>query len=88
MTKYISKGEWFDKGTEAKLLFQYIWRRGTNNGKDEGTDDVGLFEGIKDGKLDEEGCGFDEFDIIDIIEDHDDGHPNSYYNNKSRKEFN
>ena len=50
--KYISKGEWFDKGTEAKLISKY--RSGW-----------GLFEGIRDGKEDEEICTFDEFDMVE-----------------------
>lgn len=66
MKKFISNGEWFDKGTEAKLLFQYIWEYGTSpDGRFEGPDAVGLFEGIRNGRPDEEGCGFDEFDIIE-----------------------
>jgi len=66
MKKFISKGEWFDKGTEAKLICQYLWKYGTNGGKDESDVDVGIFEGIKDGKLDEEDCHFNEFDIMEI----------------------
>lgn len=52
--KYISRGDWFDKGTEAKLLIDLRPKM-----------DVGVFEGIKDGKEDEETCPFDEFDIIE-----------------------
>ena len=67
MKKFISKGEWFDKGTEAKLICQYGWKYGTSpDGKWEGECEVGIFEGIKNGELDEEGCTFDEFDIIEI----------------------
>ncbi len=56
MTKYISKGEWFEKGTEAELLFFT---------HDDHT--VGLFRGIKDGhdRPDEEQCLLDEFEIIE-----------------------
>jgi hypothetical protein len=50
--KYISKGEWFEKGTEAKLLVPI-------------EDDAGLFRGIKDGSIDEEQCMLDEFEIIE-----------------------
>ncbi len=50
--KYISKGEWFDKGTEAELLVPI-------------DDDAGLFRGIKDGRIDEEQCMLDEFEIIE-----------------------
>lgn len=68
MKKYISDGTWFKKGTEAKLLFDDM----------EGCV-VGLFEGIRIAQnecelkrhalgeeyLDEEMCGFDEFEIIE-----------------------
>lgn len=62
MVKYISRGEWFDKGTVAKLIVQYLFKDGPNKNS---SVDVGIFEGIRNGKLDEEGCHFDEFDIID-----------------------
>jgi hypothetical protein len=52
--RYISDGTWFDMGTEAKLLDDY--RPDLN---------AGLFLGIKDGKPDEEICGFDEFEAIE-----------------------
>jgi hypothetical protein len=66
MIKYISKGEWFDKGTEAKLLCQYIFKYGTSpDGKWEGPESAGIFEGIRSGEPDEEGCGFDEFNIVE-----------------------
>jgi hypothetical protein len=62
--KYISrKDEWFDEGTEVKLIDDYrdndamFYNRGLNSG---------LFEGLKDGKLDQEVCCFDEFDIIEV----------------------
>jgi hypothetical protein len=48
--RYISTGEWYDAGTEAYLLDDY---------RPQG--DCGLFIGIKDGKVDEEVCAFDEF---------------------------
>ena len=54
MKKYISKpDQWFDAGTEAKLIAPC-------------TETWGIFEGIRNGKIDEEDCGFDEFDIIDV----------------------
>jgi len=62
MKRFISKGEWFDEGTEAKLIVQYLFKDGPNKNS---TEDCGIFEGIRNGKLDEEGCGFDEFDIIE-----------------------
>ena len=54
--KYISKGEWFDKGTEAELLIDF----GLN-----WNPTCGLFSGIKDGHEDEETCTFDEFEVIE-----------------------
>ena len=50
--KYISKGEWFDKGTEVKPLGKL------GNG-------MGMFLGKRNGKLDEEWCRLDEFEIIE-----------------------
>lgn len=62
--KYISRpDEWFDAGTEVKLIDDYrdndamFYNRSTNSG---------LFEGLKDGKLDQEVCCFDEFDIVEV----------------------
>ena len=54
--KYIAKPDtWFDAGTKAKLLTDFgpQWP------------DLGLFEGLRDGKPDEEDCRFDEFDILE-----------------------
>ena len=53
--KFIAKPDtWYDEGTEAKLLADY------------GPESTGgLFIGIKDGVEDEEGCSFDEFEIIE-----------------------
>ena len=56
MPRYISKGEWFDKGTEAELIDDY---RGWNSLE------AGLFEGVREGKPDQEVCNFDEFDILE-----------------------
>ena len=57
--KFIAKQDtWFDEGTEAKLLF----RMGDEDFNDK--NGCGMFEGIKDGKIDEEPCGYDEFIII------------------------
>lgn len=56
--KFIAKKDtWYDEGTEAKLLFVMT------NVQPYG----GLFSGIKDGRLDEEGCSFDEFEILENI---------------------
>ena len=50
---YISKGDWFDKGTQVKLIDDY--RLETNKYGS------GLFEGLRNGKPDEEICSFDKF---------------------------
>jgi hypothetical protein len=56
--KYISRhDEWFDEGTEVKLIDDYRGHRGLNSG---------LFEGLRDGRLDQEVCCFDEFDVIEV----------------------
>ena len=50
--KYISKGQWFDKGTEVELIVMY--------------DEVmGLFSGLRNGKIDEEDCSLDEFENVE-----------------------
>ena len=54
VTKYISKGDWFDRGTEA------IFICAADNG-------WALFSGIQDGKPDEEVCALDEFDIVEVV---------------------
>lgn len=56
--KYISKGDWFDKGTEVKLIDDY--RTDPKHPAD-----FGLFEGMREGRLDQETCPFDEFDEIE-----------------------
>jgi hypothetical protein len=56
--KYIAlPGTWFDAGTEAILLADC-------RQSDTGLIGVGLFEGIHNGKPDQEMCGFDEFEEI------------------------
>jgi hypothetical protein len=71
---FVSDGTWYAKGTEAVLLFNIS---GGNNGADPVLQTVedyvesvdsnysGLFGGSRDveGDWDEEGCGYDEFDI-------------------------
>lgn len=52
---YISDGTWFDKGTEVELIDDY---------RKDGPE-LGLFRGLRNGKLDEEICPFDEFAIED-----------------------
>jgi len=48
---------WFDAGTCAELIDDY----GIGYG-------YGLFRGLKDGKIDEEACRFDEFDVREETE--------------------
>lgn len=60
MTKYISKGEWFDAGTEAVLLDDYRKREYMGGS----IWNAGLFEGYRNGHPDQEICTFDEFEII------------------------
>jgi len=70
--KYISKGEWFKKGTEAKLIDDY---RSDKSCVIELN--AGLFEGLRvcenpeaesrkkdEEYLDEEICSFDEFEVL------------------------
>jgi hypothetical protein len=61
--RFISKGEWFDKGTEAKLI------------SDSASEayPFAIFEGIRNGKVDEETCTFDEFEILE--DDHEERNP-------------
>ena len=54
-TRYFSRGEWFDKGTECWLIDDY---------RGEGLPS-GLFLGTRNSKPDEEVCTFDEFEIVD-----------------------
>lgn len=56
-TKYVSKGEWFDAGTEVELIDDYRLDAGRPM-------PCGLFRGLRNGTIDEEMCGFDEFEII------------------------
>lgn len=52
--KYIAKPDtWYDEGTEAQLIDDYRPQI-----------DSGLFCGYKNGKLDEEICSFDEFEVV------------------------
>ena len=60
--KYIAKpDEWFDAGTEVKLIDDYrdndamFYNKSLN---------AGLFEGLKDGQIDQEVCCFDEFIFV------------------------
>lgn len=52
--KYISDGTWFDADTEVKVVDDY--RPHMN---------AGVFEGYRNGVLDQEVCSFDEFDAMD-----------------------
>ena len=60
MTRYISKGEWFDEGTIAILL-------GAEVDYEDG-DKSGLFKGLRNDCIDEEICFFSEFEIIEELE--------------------
>ena len=56
MKRYFAKPDvWYDAGTEAFLI------PGTENNPP----NAALFCGTKDGKLDEEYCRFDEFDVVE-----------------------
>lgn len=62
--KYVAKpDEWFDEGTEVKLIDDY--RADSSMYFGGPSMNAGLFEGLKDGKVDQEVCSFDEFDIIE-----------------------
>jgi hypothetical protein len=62
--RYISKGEWFDKGTEVFLYKDTIC--GPVYDKPGGTATMQvLARGIRNGKEDEELCTMDEFEEID-----------------------
>jgi hypothetical protein len=69
MIKYISNGDWFDKGTEVKLIDDYRKDR-------QSPGNIGLFYGWKtctnpksenrklgERYMDEEVCNFDEFEV-------------------------
>ena len=58
MRKYISKGEWFDAGTECELVVDCTM----------GGVPMGIFSGLRNGLPDEELCGLDEFDVIEVEE--------------------
>jgi len=57
MIKYKSDGTWFDEGSIVRLIDDY---RPTMNS--------GLFIGFVDGVIDQEICGFDEFEEVDVSE--------------------
>ena len=61
MKRYIAKPDpdnWYDAGTEVKLIDDY--RTDPKNPWNSG-----LFEGLKNGIVDQEVCSFDEFDEIE-----------------------
>lgn len=69
MSKYIAKnGTWFVAGTECILIDDY--RPQMNSGLFSGRcvrdweEDGNFYTGIQPDGVDEEVCGFDEFDII------------------------
>ena len=58
MIKYIAKpNTWFETGTECMLI----------DGSEDKDGHFGLFIGIKDGRVDEETCPMDEFEIKDEV---------------------
>lgn len=60
--RFISKGEWFDKNTEAKLIcLTGTGRVGSPDGERAAS---GLFLGFRLGMLDQEVCCFTEFEIV------------------------
>jgi hypothetical protein len=61
MKKFIAKPDtWYDAGTEVKLV-EWICKLADET-------DYGLFEGVHDGRMDGETCGYDEFDIIEVCQ--------------------
>ena len=56
--KFISDGTWFDEGTEVKFI---CWSYEADTIKES----AGLFEGLRNGNIDQESCPFDEFKIYD-----------------------
>jgi hypothetical protein len=68
--KFIAKpNSWFDEGTQAALIDSYChdlvhssWH--CSCGGNANVCGMGLFVGLREGKLDEEVCTFCEFDII------------------------
>ena len=60
--KYIAKpNTWFDEGTEVEIM-EGPWDSTDIDGNYIG---FGLFVGFRNGSLDEESCGLDEFDIVE-----------------------
>jgi hypothetical protein len=59
---------WFDEGTLVSLIDDYSDTQAIC-GKHNKACGWGLFEGIKDGKLDEEVCSFCEFELAAVIND-------------------
>ena len=58
--KYISRGDWFDEDTEVELLVDF----GIPENQAYAPGQAGLFRGLRNGRIDEEVCGFDEFNTI------------------------
>jgi len=61
MIKYKSDGTWFDKDSIVRLIDDY-------RSEAPPSWDAGLFIGFVDGEIDEEICGFDEFEEVEIEE--------------------
>lgn len=63
MVSYIAKPDgWFDTGTEVKLIDDY---RNNDSMFYHKSLNAGLFEGFRNGLLDQEVCDFDEFEVIE-----------------------
>ena len=60
MIKYVAKPDnWFDAGTEVKLIDDY------SNPPGNVLEGAGLFEGFRNGSMDQEICLFEEFEVVD-----------------------
>lgn len=63
--RFISNGTWFDKGTEAKLIADCSWPCFVEIDGKRVSSKSGLFEGIRNKKLERKICAFKGFDIGD-----------------------
>jgi hypothetical protein len=57
--KYIAKSSsWFDEGTEV-ILIDYLYTSPADSGED-----MGVFEGLRNGKRIQEICKYSEFEVV------------------------
>ncbi len=62
--RFIAKPDtWFDEGSEVKLVDDY--RNPSGVTRFNPLDESGLFEGFRLGRIDQEICLFEEFDILE-----------------------